>query len=222
MTTTEPIITLFKKLININDTALIISELNSYIGEDKKYFQTLIQNLGDDLSKFKYAFDLVLKINKENPKISFNEIYFKFLSTKSFKPYRNFYCFLNKLVLDDKNLESMLYEEEEEIVGEEIIEFYNDIISSLNKESGLKLIKDFLLQRSLTFEEYYYQKYLSSADKLKNTLENNYSDVNQLYYRYPWITDAIVSKVYISSSDHDIDLFIDNPLTHTIFNHFSS
>lgn len=217
MTTTEPIIFLFKKLININDTALIISELNSYTGEDKKYFQTLIQNLGDDLSKFKYAFDLVLKINKENPKMRFNEIYFKFLSTKSFQPHRNFYCFLNKLVLDDdKNLESLLYEEEIG-EGEEIIEFYNEIISSIDKESALKLIKDFLIQRSLTFEEYYYQKYLSSADKLKNALENNYFDVNQLYYRYPWITDAVVSKVYISSSEHDIDLFIDNPLTHTIF-----
>ena len=212
MTSNETVITLFRKLMSVNEVPKIIKELESYSGEDSKYFKTLIQNLGGDLSKYKYVFDLILKINKENPKVTFHDIYFKFLSTNNFQKYKNFFVFLNKLVLDSSNADSLLNDEDEvENDG------YNTIISSLDKESGLKLIKEFLSQRTLNFEEYYYQKYLSNSEKLKNTLENNYSDINKLYYRYPWLTDAVVSKVYIASTDHDIDLFIDNPLTPTVF-----
>ena len=213
-TDTNSVITLFKKLMHVNDVPKIVKELESYNGENSKYFKTLIQNLGNDLSKFKYVFDLVLKVNKESPKVTFHEIYFKYLSTNNFQKFRNFFVFLNKLVLDDdSNVESLVNEDEDDSENDA----YNTIIATLDKETGLKLIKEFLQQRTLNFEEYYIQKYLSKNEKLKSTLENNYSDINQLYYRYPWFSDSIVSKVYISSTDHDIDVFIENPLTPTIF-----
>lgn len=213
-TDTNNVITLFKKLMHVNDVPKIVKELESYTGENSKYFKTLIQNLGDDLSKFKYVFDLVLKVNKESPKVTFHEIYFKYLSTNNFQKFRNFFVFLNKLVLDDdNNVDSLVNEDEDDSENDA----YNTIIATLDKETGLKLIKEFLQQRTLNFEEYYIQKYLSKNDKLKSTLENNYSDINQLYYRYPWFSDSIVSKVYISSTDHDIDVFIENPLTPTVY-----
>lgn len=31
-----------------------------------------------------------------------------------------------------------------------------------------------------------------------------------MYYRYPWIPNAVISKIYIASTNHDIDIFIDN------------
>lgn len=202
------IIILFRKLLSVNDVPTLRKELDLYSGEESKYFKTLIQNLGDDLSKYKYVFDLILKINRENPKTTFHDIYFKFLSTNNFQRYRNFHFFLNKLVLEDvANLDSLVYSEEDNDSN------YNSIITGLDIPSGVKLIQDFLSQRSLNFEEYYYQKYLSTTEKLKNTLENEYNDVNELYYRYPWFTNAVVSKVYIASTEHDIDLFISNSLT---------
>ena len=202
------IIILFRKLFLVNDIPTIKKELDSYMGEESKYFKTLIQNLGDDLSKYKYVFDLVLKINRENTKTAFNDIYFKFLSTNNFQRYKNFHFFLNKLVIEDfSNLDSLIYTDEDNDNN------YNSIITTLDIPTGIKLIQDFLSQRSLNFEEYYYQKYLSSKEKLKSTLENDYNDVNELYYRYPWFNNAVVSKVYISSTEHDIDLFISNPLT---------
>jgi hypothetical protein len=217
MTSTETpptILTLFRKLLNTNDVAKQISELESYTGEENKYFKTLVQNLGnDDLSKYKYVFDLVLKIYKENPKVTFHDIYFKFLSTNTFEKIRKFHSFLNKLSLENSdNIQSLLYEEADND------DTYNEIISSMDKESGLALIKGFLSQRELNFEEYYYQKYLSEVDKLKNKLQNVEAyDINKLYYRYPWIVDAVVSKVFIASSDHDIDLFIENSDSPTVY-----
>jgi hypothetical protein len=211
---TPTILTLFRKLLNTNEVAKLISELESYNGEESKYFKTLVQNLGnDDLSKYKYVFDLVLKINKENPKVTFHDIYFKFLSTNNFEKIRKLHTFLNKLSLEkSEDIESLLYEEEDND------DTYNEIISSMDQESGLALIKEFLSQRSLNFEEYYYQKYLSDVDKLKNKLQNTEaSDTNKLYYRYPWITDAVVSKVFIASSEHDIDLFIMNSDSPTVY-----
>lgn len=211
---TPTILTLFRKLLNTNEVAKLISELESYNGEESKYFKTLVQNLGnDDLSKYKYVFDLVLKINKENPKVTFHDIYFKFLSTNNFEKIRKLHSFLNKLSLEkSEDIESLLYEEEDND------DTYNEIISSMDQESGLALIKGFLSQRSLNFEEYYYQKYLSDVDKLKNKLQNTeVYDTNKLYYRYPWITDAVVSKVFIASSEHDIDLFIHNSDSPTVY-----
>ena len=210
---TADIITVFKKLMTVNDVPKIVQELESYNGENSKYFKTLIQNLGTDLSKYKYVFDLVLRINKESPKVTFHDIYFKYLSTNNFQKFRNFFVFVNKLVLDDSNVDSLVNDDDVDIE----FDMYNTIVSSLDKETGIKLIKDFLTQRTLNFEEYYNQKYLSNTEKLKSKLENTYSDINKLYYRYPWLTDTIVSKVYISSTDHDIDVFVDNPLTPTIF-----
>ena len=211
---TADIITLFKKLMTVNDVPKIVQELESYNGENSKYFKTLIQNLGTDLSKYKYVFDLVLKINKESPKVTFHDIYFKYLSTNNFQKFRNFFVFVNKLVLDDSShVDSLVNDDDVDIQ----FDMYNTIVSSLDKETGIKLIKDFLTQRTLTFEEYYNQKYLSNTEKLKSKLENTYLDINKLYYRYPWLSEYIVSKVYISSTDHDIDVFIENPLTPTIF-----
>lgn len=212
--TPPTILTLFRKLLNTNDVAKQISELESYNGEESKYFKTLVQNLGnDDLSKYKYVFDLVLKIFKENPKATFNDIYFKFLSTNNFEKIRKLHSFLNKLSLENSDdIESLLYEEADND------DIYNEIISSMDKESGLALIKGFLTQRELNFEEYYYQKYLSDVDKLKNKLQNiDAYDINKLYYRYPWMSDAVVSKVFIASSEHDIDLFIENSDSPTVY-----
>ena len=196
------VVGLFKSLMVVSDTGRIKQSLELYKGDDSKYFKTLITNIGDDLSKYKYVFDLVLKINKESPKTTFHDIYFKYLSTNNFQKNRDFFVFLNKIVLEE-NVESLVYEQEENDSP------YNSIISSLDVVTGLKLIKDFLTQRVLNFEEYYYQKYLSSTEKLVNTLENT-TDVNEMYYRYPWFTGMITSKVYISSLNHDIDVFISN------------
>ncbi len=193
---------LFKSLMGVSDTEKIKQSLELYKGEDSKYFKTLIANIGDDLSKYKYVFDLVLKINKESPKTTFHDIYFKYLSTNNFQKNRDFFVFLNKIVLDD-NVESLVYEQEDND------SHYNSIISALDLVTGVKLIKDFLSQRALNFEEYYYQKYLSTTEKLVNALENTV-DINELYYRYPWFTGTITSKVYIASSNHDIDVFISN------------
>ena len=198
----DDVTSLFRGLMSVNDVGKIKTELESYRGDDSKYFKTLITNLGDDLPKYKYVFDLVLKITKESPKTTFHDIYFKYLSTNNFQRYKNFYLFLNKLVLDD-TIESLLYEEEDNDSQ------YNSIISSMDVTAGIKLIKDFLSQRTLNFEEYYYQKYLSTTEKLVTTLENT-TDVNELYYRYPWFTNTITSKVYIASTNHDIDVFISN------------
>ena len=205
----DDVTSLFRGLMSVNDVGKIKTELESYKGDDSKYFKTLITNLGDDLPKYKYVFDLVLKITKESPKTTFHDIYFKYLSTNNFQKYKNFYLFLNKLTLDD-TIESLLYEEEDNDSQ------YNSIISSMDVTAGVKLIKDFLTQRTLNFEEYYYQKYLSNTEKLVNTLENTL-DVNELYYRYPWFNNAITSKVYIASTNHDIDVFISNlnsPIVH--------
>ena len=205
----DDVVSLFRGLMSVNDVGKIKSTLEYYKGEDSKYFKTLITNLEDDLAKYKYVFDLVLKIMKENPKTKFHDIYFKYLSTNNFLRYKNFFLFLNKVVLDD-NIESLIYEDEDND------SHYNSIISSMDLPVGLKLIKDFLTQRGLNFEEYYYQKYLSNTEKLVNTLENTL-DVNELYYRYPWFNNAITSKVYIASTNHDIDVFISNlnsPIVH--------
>lgn len=196
------VVGLFKSLISVVDTSKIKLSLESYSGEDSKYFKTLINNIGDDLGKYKYVFDLVLKINKENPKTTFHDIYFKFLSTSKFEKYRDFWVFLNKLVVDE-NVEILTYDEEDND------SHYNNIMSNLDVASGIKLLKDFVSQRNLTFEEFYYQKYLSNTEKLVNTLEN-VVDVNELYYRYPWFLGTVTSKIYISSSNHDIDVFISN------------
>lgn len=196
------VVGLFKSLISVVDTSKIKLSLESYRGDDSKYFKTLMNNIGDDLGKYKYVFDLVLKINKENPKTTFHDIYFKFLSTSKFEKYRDFWVFLNKLVVDE-NAEILTYDEEDND------SHYNNIMSNLDVVSGIKLLKDFVSQRSLTFEEFYYQKYLSNTEKLVNTLEN-VVDVNELYYRYPWFIGTITSKIYISSSNHDIDVFISN------------
>ena len=195
---TADIITLFKKLMTVNDVPKIVQELESYNGENSKYFKTLIQNLGTDLSKYKYVFDLVLKISKESPKVTFHDIYFKYLSTNNFQKFRNFFVFVNKLVLDDSSHADSLVNDDDVDIQ---FDMYNTIVSSLDKETGIKLIKDFLTQRTLTFEEYYNQKYLSNTEKLKSKLENTYLDINKLYYRYPWLSDSIVSKVYISSKN---------------------
>ena len=205
----DDVVSLFRGLMAVNDVGKIKSTLETYKGEDSKYFKTLITNLEDDLAKYKYVFDLVLKITKESPKTKFHDIYFKYLSTNNFLRYKNFNLFLNKVVLDD-NVETLIYEDEDND------SHYNSIISSMDVADGIKLIKDFLTQRALNFEEYYYQKYLSNTEKLVNTLENT-SDVNELYYRYPWFKNEIISKVYIASTNHDIDVFISNlnsPIVH--------
>lgn len=205
----DDIVSLFRGLMSVNDVGKIKNVLESYRGDDNKYFKTLITNLEDDLAKYKYVFDLVLKITKESPKTKFHDIYFKYLSTNNFLRYKNFHLFLNKIVLDD-NIDTLIYEDEDND------SHYNSIISSMDLPAGIKLIKDFLTQRVLNFEEYYYQKYLSNTEKLVNTLENAL-DVNELYYRYPWFKNDIISKVYIASTNHDIDVFISNlnsPIVH--------
>jgi hypothetical protein len=211
---TPTILTLFRKLQTTNDVGSIKTTLQKYEGDAAKNFTKLVENLGDDLSKYKYVFDLVLKINKENPKVTFRDIYFKFLSTSNFEKHRRLHSFLNTLSVQKiDDMESLIYEEDGDSNN-----VYNEIISSMDKESGLILIKGFLKQRELTFEEYYYQKYLSEVDKFKNKLQDvNGNDTNKLYYRYPWINDAVVSKVFIASTEHDIDLFIENADSPTVY-----
>ena len=201
------IFTLIRKLMNNNDVSSIINELQSYKGEESKYVDTIIRNLKEDLTKYKYMFDLILKIHLESPKMTFYDIYFKFLSTNNFERYRKFYSFLKKLAVDDTVDKLMYVDDLEDNV---ISDNYNDIISSMEIDTGLNLIRSFLSQRTLNFEEYYYQQYLSSSEKMKNSLENTVPDINALYYRYPWLSDAIVAKVYIASTNHDIDIFIDD------------
>jgi hypothetical protein len=85
------IFSLIRNLMNNNDVSSIISELQSYKGEESKYVDTIVRNLKEDLTKYKYMFDLILKIYNENPKVSFYDIYFKFLSTNNFERHRKFY-----------------------------------------------------------------------------------------------------------------------------------
>jgi len=203
------IFSLIRNLMNNNDVSSIISELQSYKGEESKYVDTIVRNLKEDLTKYKYMFDLILKIYNENPKVSFYDIYFKFLSTNNFERHRKFYQFLKKLVTTEESVvEKLTYVDD--LDDNVVSDNYNDIISTLDVDTGLKLIRNFLSQRTLNFEEYYYQQYLSSTEKMKTTLENSVPDINALYYRYPWIPNAVVSKIYIASTNHDIDIFIDN------------
>ena len=138
---TPTILTLFRKLLNTNDVTKQISELESYTGEESKYFKTLLQTLGnDDASKYQYVFDMVLKIFKENPKVTFHDIYFKFLSTNNFEKIRKLHSFLNKLSLENSDdVQSLLYDEAD------IDDTYNEIISSMDKDSGMAFIKGFLI-----------------------------------------------------------------------------
>ena len=57
------IFTLIRKLMSNNDVSSIITELQSYKGEESKYVDTIIRNLKEDLTKYKYMFDLILKIH---------------------------------------------------------------------------------------------------------------------------------------------------------------
>jgi len=208
-------ILLFRRLQNLTDASTIKSELLSYAGEESKFFKTLVDNIGDDIGKYKYSFDLVLKINRENPSISFHDIYFKYLSTKNFERYRNFHCFFSKMISEissETTEKDLIFIEDKDEK-----DFYNSIISSLDLDVAIQLCKDFLSQRALNFEEYYYQVYLSAADKLKNTIDRTYVDANLLYYRNPWFVDSVCAKIYIASTEHDIDLFIEENQPPIIF-----
>ena len=208
-------IPLFRRLQNLTDVSTIKSELTSYTGDESKFFKTLVDNIGDDISKYKYSFDLVLKINRENPNMSFHDIYFKYLSTKNFERYRSFHCFLSKMISEVSPAtteKDLIYIEDKDEK-----DFYNSVISSIDLDVAIQLCKDFLSQRALNFEEYYYQVYLSAADKLKNTIDKTYVDANLLYYRNPWFVDSVCAKIYISSSEHDIDLFIEDNQPPIIF-----
>lgn len=201
------VIPLFRRLQNISDISVVKTELETFSGEESKFFKTLVDNLGDDIGKYKYCFDLVSKINREDPNMSFSDIYFKYLSTKNFERYRNFYCFLSKVISEvtpETTEKDLIFSDDKDEK-----DVYNTVISSLELPLAIQLCRDFLSQRALNFEEYYYQVYLSAADKLKNAIDNTYCDANLLYYRNPWFENYICVKIYIASTDHDIDLFIE-------------
>ncbi len=208
--TSKDIYDLFQLLYN-KSIDEIIYEIETFIANDledskiAKIFRQLVDTADKNLDNFRYMFDIYLNANFEGIiQLSFKLFYERFLTPRNFEPNKKLRLALQKQVnyiLESDNSFDFHLPIENRIDKsvEELFEYYNSIVSSLEYKLCVKLINEFLKQYIQTFKDFYITKfavenkfdiYKSIKNKL-NIDDQVFSQANaysSIYYStVPWL-----------------------------------
>ena len=185
---------------------------NSSNGSEKEKLKEFYDRTGEGgLSYLQRLYKQIAVENNGEIKVKFIEFYYKFLSPSIYEKNRSFIRFLQNI----ENIGHNFIYKEGKNERKSVFSFYNKIMEDpgICIENKLKLIKDFLQQRTDNFKDFYnknkynYESLTQSINECEFiSIDDEHSKI--LYKTYPWLENILLEKIYIGSLKWDIKKYV--------------
>ena len=177
--------------------------------EKEKLLEFYKRTGNDGLSFLQRQYRHIERENNGKIKSKFIEFYYKFLSPSIYEKNKCFIKFLEGI----KNINDKLIFVDGINDKKSVFSFYNKIINDKDicKETRVKIIHDFLKQKSDNFKDFYNKNKYNYESLTQNTGECGGEDENSkmLYKSYPWLDNILLEKIYIGSSKYNVKTYVD-------------